>query len=85
MFTHACPLKISAHLVQPFIYVNILFYYIDYRKTKKMYCFDRKGRERIFPLFLIIVLILFIPLCILFTLNITANMTRFSRFVKQEI
>ncbi|XP_023333523.1 uncharacterized protein LOC111705255 isoform X2 [Eurytemora carolleeae] len=58
--------------------VDEIFQFVDYSST-------RKGQERIFPLFLIIVLILFIPLCILFTLNITANMTRFSRIYNEKV
>jgi hypothetical protein len=36
-------------------------------------------RENILPLFLVIALVCFIPMCIFFTLNITSSMQRYSK------
>ena len=40
---------------------------------------DRLETENILPLLFIVILILFVPICIIFTLNITSSMMRYSR------
>ena len=46
---------------------------------------DRLTAENIFPLLFIVILILFVPICMIFTLNITSSMMRYSRLYNEKV
>ena len=46
---------------------------------------DRLTQANIMPLFFIIFLIAFIPVCVIFTLNITSSMMRYSRLYNEKV
>ena len=46
---------------------------------------DRLETENILPLLFIVILILFVPICIIFTLNITSSMMRYSRLYNEKV
>ena len=46
---------------------------------------DRLTSENILPMLFIVILILFVPICIIFTLNITSSMMRYSRLYNEKV
>ena len=46
---------------------------------------DRLESENILPLLFLVMLILFVPICIIFTLNITSSMMRYSRLYNEKV
>ena len=46
---------------------------------------DRLTAENIFPLLFIVILILFVPICMIFTLNITSSMMRYSQLYNEKV
>ena len=46
---------------------------------------DRLVSENILPMLFIVILILFVPICIIFTLNITSSMMRYSRLYNEKV
>ena len=46
---------------------------------------DRLVSENILPMLFIVILILFVPICICFTLNITSSMMRYSRLYNEKV
>ena len=46
---------------------------------------ERLETENILPLLFIVILILFVPICIIFTLNITSSMMRYSRLYNEKV
>ena len=46
---------------------------------------DRLTAENILPLLFIVILILFVPICMIFTLNITSSMMRYSQLYNEKV
>ena len=46
---------------------------------------DRLSAENILPLLFIVILILFVPICMIFTLNITSSMMRYSQLYNEKV